>query len=169
MRISRKYAIISIVLLAAASCIPRKTYLSPAYDVVVADASGKALPTLRVSRFLEDYSTGRDADYSSDAITDLAGRTHFDAVTHWISFATEIFGCLREILQTGAHASCGSHVDVSVDANHFIESARSENTVHGRDHLKSLTIILTSCPSGDWHTCAGAVDQRAKPISPDSR
>jgi hypothetical protein len=169
MRAAKRYGIIAIALLVAAYCIPRKIYLSPAYDVAVADSSGRAIPKQKVWRFLEDYSHGSDANYSGEEITDSEGRTHFDAVTDWISFATESFGCLSEILQSGAHASCGSHVDVSVDANHFIEIGRREEVVNGQSHLKSLTITLTPCPSGDWHTCAEAVDRKAKPTSPGNR
>ena len=169
MRDTRKFGLIAIVVLVAVSCVPRKTYLSPAYDVTVVSDSGKVLSELKVRRFLEDYSHGRDADYSSEAITDSAGRVHFEPVTDWISVATESLGCLSEILQTGAHASCGSHVDVSVDADHFIETGRKEDPVNDHSHLNSLVIALTPCPSDDWHTCAEAIERNAKTTSPGSR
>ncbi len=148
---------IAVVLLAAASCIPRKTYISPAYDVTVNDDLGRAIPKLTVRRYLQDYSRGTDFDYSDKAITDSVGRAHFDAVSHWISFATETFGCVKEILQTGAHASCGSYVDVSVDTNNFVEIPNREEVLDGTGHSKSLVIRMTPCPSGDWHACAEAV------------
>ena len=169
MRVSRKYAIVAIALIAVASFTPRKTYLSPAYDVTVVDNSGKVLPGLRVRRFLEYYSHGANADYSSEAITDSAGAAHFVAVTQWIGFATETFGCLSQILQTGAHASCGSYVDVSVDANTSIETARREGAVNGKSHCRSLVITRSPCPSGDWATCSEALSKKSVTTSPGNR
>jgi hypothetical protein len=169
MRVARKYGIIAISSLVAVSCIPRKTYVSPVYDVAVAGGSGRALPNLKVRRFLEDYSIGTNADYSREAVTDSSGRTHFDADTHWISFARETYGCLSQILQTGSHASCGSDVDISVDAEHFVETGRREESAKRHGHAKSLTISLTPCPSGDWHTCAQVVARKVNSTSPGNR
>jgi hypothetical protein len=156
MRVARKYAIVAISLLVLAVCIPRRTYLSPAYDVTVVDNSGKALPGLRVRRFLQDYSRGTDTNYSSEAVTDSAGRAHFVGSSQWISFARETLGCISEILKSGPHAGCGSYVDVSVDASHFIETGRREAAEMDAGHRTSLTITLSPCPSGDWYACTEA-------------
>jgi len=132
MRAARKCRILAIVLLIAGSCIPRRTFISPAFDVAVIDNSGNALPKLKVGWNVQDLSGGKDVGSSREAITDSEGRTHFEAVTHWISFAGEFFGCLSEALSRGVQAGCGSYVDVSVDTKNFIETARQEGAVNGR-------------------------------------
>jgi hypothetical protein len=149
---ARKTAIlIGLALILIAVMYPRKSILASEYSVTVSDATGRGLAGVAVSRYTQDYSSGRNIDHSIEALTDLQGHASFPEEDHRISIAGEVFGCAKQILATGAHASCGVYSDISVSDHHLVELARSDKALqHGKG---SLSFTMSYCPSGDYWAC----------------
>ena len=138
-------------LILVAVIYPRKSVLVPEYVVTVSDAAGRGLGGVMVRRYVQDYSSGINVDHAIEVGTDLQGRASFPEEDHRISFVGEIFGCGKQILSSGAHASCGVYSDISVSDNHLVEAARVEKSLqHGR---RSLSFTMSPCPSGDYWAC----------------
>lgn len=143
--------LIGLALILIAVMYPRKSILAPEYVVTVSDATGRGLAGVTVRRYIQDFSSGRNLDHSIDVVTDLQGHASFPQEDHRTSVAGEIFGCAKQVLATGVHASCGVYSDISVSDNHFVEAARLEkNLRHGR---RSLSLTMSACPSGDYWGC----------------
>jgi hypothetical protein len=140
-----------LVLLALA--VPRRVYTADEYAVTVTDDAGKPLPQMKVRQLLQDYSFGANRESTSEILTDGQGGGTFPMQVRWLSFGEETVGCAGQILRQGAHSSCGSYTDVSVEPEKFVEAGRSEVADPKQGHRRLLTIRMRSCPSGDWITC----------------
>ncbi len=143
--------LIGLLLALVAVIYPRKSILASEYAVTVADVTGRGLAGVRLRRYIQDYSSGRNVDHSVEEITNLQGQAFFPEEDHRVSIAGEIFGCAKQILTTGAHASCGTYSDITVSNNHLVEQARVEKDLaQGR---RSLRLTMSACPSGDYWAC----------------
>lgn len=141
-----------------ASIYPRKSTPAAGYEVKVADNTGRGLPGVMVRRYIQDYSSGRNIGHSVEVVTDLHGHASFPREDHRASIAGQILGCGKQVLTTGAHASCGMYSDISVSDNHLVEAARVEKQLqHG---TISLSLTMSGCPSGDYWACADSVRNR---------
>jgi len=140
-----------LAMIVIAVMFPRKSILAPEYLVTVSDGTGHGLAGVMVRRYIQDYSSGRNLDHSIEMETDLEGHASFPEEDHRISVVGEILGCVKKVLETGAHASCGVYSDISVSNNHLVEAARLEkNLQHNR---RSLSLTMSACPSGDYWAC----------------
>lgn len=137
---------------------PRQSTVAPACIVTVSDNNGRVLSGVVVHRYTQDYSSGSNVDRTSDVVTDTHGQAYFPRETHRISLVGEFVGCAKQIILTGAHASCGTYSDITVANNNLIETARVEE-VHFRAP-RTLRVTMASCPSGDYWACADANRKR---------
>jgi hypothetical protein len=148
---ARRAMIIGLALISIVVSFPRKAVVAPAYFVTVSDPAGHGLAGVVVRRYIQDYSSGRNLDNSIDAKTDLRGHAYFPEEDHRISVVAEILGCAKQVLEAGAHASCGVYSDISVSDNHLVEAARLEKSL--QHATRSLILTMSACPSGDYRAC----------------
>lgn len=141
--------------LAAIVLYPWSHSTASAYVVTVCDEAGHGVGGVTVNRNIEDYSFGQDVESSISETTDLRGQVHFPQATRRLSIAEAIFGCTKQIIEFGAHASCGSYSDITAESSDLIETARSERS--SRLGQKTLKIVVGKCPSGDYRACRGAL------------
>lgn len=153
--VRKKRLLAGLALVLVASLCPRRNTLAPDCDVTVSDNKGQGIPSVMVRRYTQDYSSGRALDLSAESTTDFRGHAHFPRVTHWNSLAGEIFGCGKQVALTGAHASCGTYIDITVSSDNLIETARTEKS--GHDGAKELRLTMATCPSGDYWACYAAI------------
>ena len=135
--------------------VPSRTVFVPDYEIMVFGDSGQPLSGIQINQYFQDYSSGRSSDLSADALTDIHGHASFPSQSHWNSLGGIILGCASQILQTGAHASCGTYVDISVANPNLVETARNEQKLDDRPHHRSLKFTMKPCPSGDYWQCIG--------------
>src|ERR1035438_1985726 len=135
--------LVGLALVLIAVLYPRKSALAVEYDVTVSDTTGRGLAGVVVLRYIQDFSSGRNLDHSVEVVTDLRGHASFPREDHRASIAGKILGCAKQILATGAHASCGVYSDISVSNNHLVEAARVEKQLqHG---ARSLNLTMSGC------------------------
>lgn len=146
-----KWLLASTAILLFAAFSPTASTAAAAYEVIVCDATGRVIPGIVVHRYVQDYSTGRDAEHSEDRVTDTSGKASFPKLTHRVSIMGALFGCARQFLASGAHASCGTYSDIAVSNGSWIEVARAD--IRASSSQRKLRITLSPCPSGDWMTC----------------
>lgn len=160
----RRIMLIGLALILIALMYPRKSVLASEYIVTVADSKGHTLAGVVVRRFIQDYSSGGDVEHSIEAVTDPQGHASFPEEDHRASVAGAFSGCVRQFLQSGAHASCGVYSDISVDNNHLVEAARLETSLqHG---VRSLVFTMSPCPSGDYWACTNSARTRKSSVTP---
>jgi len=138
---------------------PRNTTISSEYRVTVMNRAGQGLANVEVHRLVQDYSSGDGSVTSMDAVTDTHGIAQFPLRQRRISLAGELFGCIRQIAASAAHASCGTYSNISVSNGHLIETARLEERIDGRH--RNLRLTMGDCPSGDYWRCKGWGPQEA--------
>jgi hypothetical protein len=151
----RRIVLGGCAVLAFVALLPRQATIGTAYQVKVIDRTGLGVSQLTVHRNIEDFTGGEEANRSLDAVTDNQGEASFPAEVKRISLAGQMLGCVRQILSTGAHASCGTYSNIAVSSGQWIEVARKDTAASGR--RRSLLLTLSECPSGDYWTCAIAM------------
>ena len=108
-----RLARIKIVCVAAAVVlsgifIPLPQTVAPDWTITTLDAARRPLTGITVREVWQQYSLNDSSD-EEDRFTDIRGEVHFPRRTAWTSIAGRFFGCARQIIGAGVHASCGPH------------------------------------------------------------
>jgi hypothetical protein len=102
----------TIVVLAAAATacafIPLPWTVAPDWMITAVGADHRPLTGITVREVWQQYSV-EDFGHEEDRLTDIKGQVHFPRRIFWTSIAGRLFGCVRQIIGVGVHASCGSH------------------------------------------------------------
>jgi hypothetical protein len=88
--------------------IPIPQVVAPDWAVKTLDASHRPLAGVTVREVWQHYSL-EESSHEEDRLTDDNGEVHFPLRRRWTSIAVRLFGCSRQIIGVGVHASCGAH------------------------------------------------------------
>jgi hypothetical protein len=88
--------------------IPIPQIVAPDWTITTLNASGRPLMGITVREVWQQYSL-EISSHEEDRLTDIKGEVHFPRRTQWTSIAGRLFGCARQISDTGVHVSCGPH------------------------------------------------------------
>jgi hypothetical protein len=148
---SRIWATGAALLVLAAVLYPAQVTVVPQYAVRVLDADGQPFRSIRVNQDWQEYSV--QAHGLRDTLTtDNEGYAHFPAKTVRASIGERIAGCTHQFTQYGAHASCGSHYDITAGDGSSVELRRVD-VRHGAFGGSTLTLTMKRCPAGQYWPC----------------
>jgi hypothetical protein len=88
--------------------VPFPQIVAPDWTVTTLTAARRPLTGITVREVWKSYSL-EDTSQEEDHLTDARGEAHFPRRTEWTSIGGRLFGCAREIIGAGVHASCGPH------------------------------------------------------------
>lgn len=88
--------------------IPVPKTVAPDWTITTLDAARKPLTGISIREVWQQYSL-EDFSHEEDRLTDVGGEARFPRRTEWSSIGGRLFGCTRQIVRAGVHASCGSH------------------------------------------------------------
>jgi hypothetical protein len=128
----------TIVILAAAivasAFIPLPRTVAPDWTITTLDAARRPLTGITVREVWQQYSV-EDSDHEEDRLTDIKGEVHFPRRIYWTSIADRFFGCVRQIISTGVHASCGPH-------SYLVAFGKGVDTLDWADSAQEGTTML---------------------------
>ena len=133
--------------------IPTTDIVSPDWNVLVTDTTGRPLKGATVTVFSQQY-TVESQDVESTKITGEDGRVHFDERRIHPIGLLKLFGVIRNLDQ-GAHASFGVHTHLAASMNGygdpnaldlFAQNER-ESRANGSSR-QSSHVVLVKCPPG---------------------
>lgn len=87
---------------------PVPQIVAPDWTITTLDAARRPLTGITVREVWQQYSL-EDSSHEEDRLTDIKGEAHFPRRTEWTSIAGRLFGCARQIVGSGVHASCGPY------------------------------------------------------------
>lgn len=106
MRVRTAFVILAAILTCA--FIPLPQTVAPGWTITTLDAVRRPLTGITVREVWQQYSL-EDSSHEEDRLTDIKGEVHFPRRTYGASIASRFFGCTRQIIGAGVHASCGPH------------------------------------------------------------
>jgi hypothetical protein len=149
---SRTLVVGAAALVLAAVLYPAQVTVVPPYTVRVFDADGLPFRGIRVKQAWQEYSV--QADGLDDALTASAdGYAHFPARNIRASVSERVIGCIHQIREYGAHASCGSQYDITAGDGTSAELRRVDIRDGVFGGTRSLTLIMRRCPVGQHWPC----------------
>jgi hypothetical protein len=101
-------AYIAAAILLVVVFIPVPHIVAPDWTITTLDASHKPLTGITVREVWQQYSL-EAVSHEEDRLTDSRGQVHFPRRKRWASLAGRFLGCARQVIGTGAEASCGAH------------------------------------------------------------
>ena len=102
-----KIVCVAVVVLLGAF-IPVPQTVAPDWTITTFDAAHRPLTGITVREVWQQYSL-EDSSHEEDRLTDDKGGAHFPRRTKWTGIGGRFLGCVRQIILTGVHASCGPH------------------------------------------------------------
>jgi hypothetical protein len=103
-----KIVCVAAAVVLAGVFVPFPETVAPDWTVTTLDAAHRPLTGIIVREVWQQYSL-EDSSQEEDHLTDVRGEAHFPRRTEWTSIAGRLFGCTRQIIGAGVHASCGPH------------------------------------------------------------
>jgi len=148
----RYFILLPAVVLGLWLIVPTRDIVSPDWSVLVTDDSGQPIAGASVSVSEQQY-TLESTDHEDDKVTGADGRVHFDGRRLWANGFRRVFGTVKNVLDTGVHASFGVHTHLHAwkagygDPSILEAFARNEReaTAHGATTQISH-IVLQKCP-----------------------
>jgi hypothetical protein len=149
---SRTWAVGVTLLVLAALLYPAQVTVVPPYTVRVLEADGRPFRRIRVNQTWQEYSV-QAAGLDDTLTTNDEGYAFFPRRTVRASMVERVAGCIHQVMQYGAHASCGSHYDISAGDGTSAEVRRVDvrTGIFGRS--RSLMLMMRPCPAGQRWPC----------------
>src|SRR5947209_4423183 len=131
MRVRTKIVILAAVALAS-TFIPLPRIVAPDWTITTLDPARRPLIGITVREVWQQYSV-EDSSHEEDRLTDINGEVNFPRRTYWTSIGGRFFGCTRQIISAGVHASCGPHSFLvafgkGVDTMDWVDSGQEGKT-----------------------------------------
>jgi hypothetical protein len=101
------FALIIVALVAAILLFPFKQIIAPEWTIYTLDAGQHPLANITVREVWQQYSF-ESQGHEEKRLTDSSGRVQFPSRTLRSSIGQRLIGCLKQVMATGVHASCGA-------------------------------------------------------------
>jgi len=87
---------------------PFKQTIAPEWTIHTLDANRRPLANITVREEWQQYSLENEG-HEEDRLTDSVGRVQFPRRYLRSSIGQRLIGCLKQVMITGVHASCGAN------------------------------------------------------------
>jgi hypothetical protein len=104
---SSRLTLIVLAFLAALSFVPFNQIIAPEWTIHTLDPSRRPLANMTVREVWQQYSL-ENMGHEEDRLTDSGGRVQFPRRYRRSSMGQRFIGCLKQVMTTGVHASCGA-------------------------------------------------------------
>ena len=105
MRASR-LALTALAIVAAILLFPYDQTIAPEWTIHTLDANRRPLANITVREVWQQFSLESEG-HEEDRLTDSSGRVQFPRRYRRSSVGQRLIGCLKQVMMTGVHASCG--------------------------------------------------------------
>ena len=142
MRVSR-LALPVVAIVAAILLFPFKQTIAPEWTIHTLDASRRPIANIIVREVWQQYSLENEG-HEEDRLTDSSGRVQFPRRYRRSSVVQRLVGCLKQVMMTGVHASCGANSHLvafgnGVDTMDWVDFGQEQGTTMPLQHS---TLVL---------------------------
>jgi hypothetical protein len=114
---ARRGVLVVALIVVLGLLVPYPKTIAPEWTVYTLDASRRPLANITVSESWQQYSVEAEG-HEERAKTDANGRVSFPRRYRWSSLAQRLFGCAKNVVMYGVHASCGAHSHLVAFGDH---------------------------------------------------